>query len=70
MNSTVLPALCRLGFLSEGLRFSFNCEEDCDQLWERTAQAMQYYDVDPDWLRTKFGIEVTGKRDAKDGFFR
>ena len=69
MNSIVLPALFRLGFLPDGLRFSFNSEEDTGQLWERTAQAMQYYEIDPDWIRTKFGIEVTGKRGTQDGFF-
>lgn len=69
MNSIVLPALTRLGFIPAGLRFSFNSEEDTGQLWERTAQAMQYYDIDPDWIREKFGIEVTGKRGDKDGFF-
>lgn len=69
MNSIVLPALTRLGFIPDGLRFSFNSEEDTGQLWERTAQAMQYYDIDPDWIREKFGIEVTGKRGDKDGFF-
>ena len=69
MNSTVLPALFRLGFLPDGLRFSFNSEEDTGQLWERTAQAMQYYEIDPDWIRDKFGIEVTGKRGTESGFF-
>lgn len=69
MNSTVLPALFRLGILPDGLRFSFNSEEDTGQLWERTAQAMQYYEIDPDWIREKFGIEVTGKRGDKEGFF-
>lgn len=70
MNSLVLPALYRLGFLPEGLRFSFNSEEDTGQLWERTAQAMQYYEIDPAWIRDKFGIEVTGKRSTgQDVFF-
>ena len=69
MNSTVLPALYRLGFVPDGLRFSFNSEEDTGQLWERTAQAMQYYEIDPAWIREKFGIEVTGKRGSQEGFF-
>lgn len=69
MNSIVLPALTRLGFIPDGLRFSFNSEEDTGQLWERTAQAMQYYEIDPEWIREKFGIVVTGKRGDKEGFF-
>ena len=69
MNSIVLPALFRIGLLPDGLRFSFNSEEDTGQLWERTAQAMQYYEIDPAWIRDKFGIEVTGKRGSDSGFF-
>lgn len=70
MNSRVLTALYRLGFIPDGLRFSFNSEDDAGELWERTAQAMPYYDIDPEWIRDKFGIEVTGKRSSgQDGFF-
>ena len=70
MNSLVLPALSRLGILPAGLRFAFSSEEDTAELWSRTAQAMQYFDVDPDWIRKRFGIEVTAKRDdGKSGFF-
>lgn len=73
MNSRVLPALCRLGVVPDGLRFSFNSEEDTGELWSRTAQAMQYYEIDGTWIKDKFGIEIVGKRKAgdsgKDGFF-
>lgn len=70
MNSTVLPALFRMGVLTDGLRFSFNSEEDTGQLWNRTAQAMQYYEIDPAWIKDKFGIEIIRKReDRKEGFF-
>lgn len=70
MNSCVLPALVRLGVMPDGLLFSFNSEEDTGELWNRTAQAMQYYEVDPQWIKDKFGIEVTGKRGAdQNGFF-
>lgn len=70
MNSIVLPALYRLGILPDGLRFSFNSEEDTKKLWNRTAQAMQYYEIDPAWIKDKFGIEVTGKRtQGQEGFF-
>jgi len=70
MNSIVLPALVRLGVMPDGLLFSFNSEEDTGELWNRTAQAMQYYEVDPQWIKDKFGIEVTGKRGAdQNGFF-
>ena len=62
--------LYRLGILPDGLRFSFNSEEDTKELWNRTAQAMQYYEIDPAWIKDKFGIEVTGKRsNGQEGFF-
>ena len=72
MNSTVLPALYRLGLLPQGMRFSFNSEEDTKELWKRTSEAMQYFKVDPEWIKEKFGIEVTGPRNKAgegDGFF-
>ena len=70
MNSAVLPALSRIGFLPDGLRFSFNSEEDTGELWNRTAQARQYYEIDPAWIKDKFGIAIIGKRETgKDGFF-
>lgn len=31
---------------------------------------MQYYEIDPAWIKDKFGIEVTGKRsNGQEGFF-
>lgn len=70
MNSIVLPALLKMGILQDKRRFSFCSEEDPVQLWNRTAQAMRYYDIDPKWIKDKFGIAVVGKREeSKPGFF-
>ena len=62
MNTIVLPSLQWLGFIPEGLRFQFREQEDTKQLFEQTMQAAQYFDIDPKWVKEKFGIEVTGQR--------
>ena len=62
MNATVLPALVLLGLVPQGLRFQFAQQEDTAQLFSQTMQAAAYFDIDPEWMRQKFGIEVTGPR--------
>lgn len=72
MNSVAIPALVRIGVLPDGLRFSFNAEVDLGELWIRTKETFQYYKVDPEWIKQKFGIEVTGERNSgsgQEGFF-
>ena len=61
-NTIVLPALVKLGMIKKGLRFEFETAEDMDQLWSRTKDSLPYFVVDPAWVKTKFGIEVTGER--------
>jgi uncharacterized protein DUF935 len=74
-GSMVMPALQKLGVLPEGLTFYFEPEEDLTSLWSKTKDTFQYFDVDPDWVKSKFGIEVTGakkqlpKGKADQGFF-
>lgn len=62
MTSTVLPALARQGFIPEGLRFAYLQEEDKEALWTRTVSLLPYYNVDEEWIRNTFGVEIT---DAK-----
>lgn len=62
MNTVVLPALVQLGFIPAGLRFKFQEQEDSAQLFNQTIQAAQYFDIDPEWFKDKFGIEVLGPR--------
>lgn len=62
MTSTVLPALARQGFIPEGLRFTYPQEEDKEALWTRTVSLLPYYNVDEEWIRNTFGVEIT---DAK-----
>lgn len=58
--STVMPAMVRLGIIPEGLRLTFTAYEDTNALFQQTMQAANYFDIDPEWVKKKFGIEVTG----------
>ena len=62
MTSTILPALARQGFIPEGLSFAYPQEEDKEALWTRTVSLLPYYNVDEEWIRNTFGVEIT---DAK-----
>ena len=62
MNATVLPALASLGIIKPGLLFKFPEQEDTAQLFSQTIQAATFFDIDPAWVKEKFGIEVTGLR--------
>ncbi len=76
-NSTVIPALQLLGILPQGVIYGYDASEDLDKLWTMTTQAASFLEVDPTWVKTKFGIEVTGakqqptptKLNFEDGFF-
>ena len=65
MNAIILPALAAQGFIPAGLHFAFGGEEDKEGLWNRTISLLPYYNVDEEWLRNTFGVEVT---DAKSAF--
>ena len=61
-NHAVLPALAAIGYLPQGLRLSFAKEVDLSNLWDMTAQALPYYEVNPQWIKDTFGIDVTGTK--------
>lgn len=63
-NTIVIPALIKLGILKGDVTFEFTASEDTAELWTRTHQALQYMTVDTEWIKNKFGIEVTGERQA------
>ncbi|QFG53648.1 DUF935 family protein [Chryseobacterium sp.] len=60
MNTKVMPALARIGVVPADYVFQWEISEDLGTLWERTVQALQHFDVDPEWVKDKFGIQVTG----------
>lgn len=57
-NNIIMPALVKHGIIKPGLTFAYDPYEDMEQLWQRTQAALQYYTIEPDWIKTKFGIEV------------
>lgn len=61
-NGIILPALVRIGVLPEGLRYEYQPQENTEKLFNQTHKVLQYMDVDPAWIKDKFGIEVTGVR--------
>ena len=62
-NGVVIPALVRIGILPAGLNFCLQQEEDLEKLWGMTRDVLPYNDVNPAWIKEKFGIDVTGKRE-------
>lgn len=62
MNHTVLPLLIRHGYPFKNCSFAFEEQKDFSQMWRQTYEALQYYEVDEDFIRDTFGIPVTGKR--------
>lgn len=67
MNTVVLPALERLGIVPAGTRFRYREQENTTELFEQTMRAAQWFEIDPEWVKNKFGIEVTGSRLAGMG---
>lgn len=62
MNSIVIPAFIRIGWLpSTTAKFRFSAVENTEQLWEYTKDLMQYKNVDNKFIEEKFGIPVTDK---------
>ncbi len=66
-NGTVIPALVKIGILPEGLTYELQQEEDIEKLWSMTREALPYMDIDPEWMKDKFGIQVTGKKEMTGG---
>lgn len=63
MTDKVLPALYAIGVLpEEGLTFQYDQADDLDTLWTRTKEILPYKEVPDDWIKQKFGIEVSGTK--------
>jgi hypothetical protein len=57
-----LPALSQIGIVREGLRLVVRRETNIQELWKMTFEAAQYFDIDHEWVKSTFGVEVTGQR--------
>ena len=60
--SMVMPALVKLGVLPEGLTWEFEPTEDIASLWKMTQESFEYFEVDPDWIKSKFGVQISGPK--------
>lgn len=61
-NETIIPALIRIGVLKGELTYEYEQTEDLDQLWTITKEILPYKNIDDEWIKEKFGVEVTGDR--------
>ena len=61
-NTSVLPALVSIGFLKGTPQFQFEKVDDLKELWEITKGALEYYTIDPEWVKKKWGIEIISER--------
>jgi len=57
-NSTLLPALWKIGFLPDGLKFKYQKQPDIEALWKMTSEVLKYKDVDDSFIKDTFGIPV------------
>lgn len=62
MNTIVIPALIKIGFIKGDVYFEFDPTEDLDILWTRTKESFGEFDVDPEWIKNKFGVQIIGKK--------
>lgn len=65
INNHVFPVLLKHGYPLQNASFHFQEEPNLEKLWKNTHEALEYYHVDPDWVKSTFGIEVTGEKTNK-----
>lgn len=63
MNTRVMPALARIGIIPADYVFAWEVSEDLGILWKRTLEALNHFEIDPNWVKDKFGIAITGKKE-------
>lgn len=64
-NRIVIPALKKIGYINGDVKFHYSIPEDLSDLWKRVVDTLPHFDIDPEWMKTKFGIEIIGKKEAK-----
>lgn len=78
-NNKLMPALIEKRIFPEGTRYVYPPVENTEELFKRTQQALTYFNVDVEWYKQKFGVEVTERKQTSlfgqqtikpdDGFF-
>ncbi len=67
-NDTIIPALQHIGIIKGDVTFAFQASEDIDQLFKFTTGLLPFKSIDDDWIKEKFGVEVTGDRQQQNPF--
>lgn len=63
-NTTIIPALIKIGVLKGDVRFEWEPSEDVEQLFKFTTGLLPFKEIDNEWIKHKFGVEVTGDKAA------
>ncbi|WP_286755499.1 DUF935 family protein [Roseivirga sp. UBA838] len=61
-NNTIIPALVKHGLLKGELTLEYQEAEDLDALWKYVQGLLSHYNIDPEWIKQKFGVEVIEKK--------
>lgn len=64
LNSTLIPALISAGLLPQHSTFEFLVQEDTAQLFSQTMQAAAYFDINPEWVKERFGIDILSAKSS------
>lgn len=62
-NNDLIPFLLSKGWNLNGKKFEFPETKGQEALWAKTKDSMPYYDIDQDWMRDTFGVQVTERKE-------
>lgn len=65
INTKVIPALVKIGFLKGDLRFEWDATEDLSILWSRTKDSFSEFNVNPEFVKSKFGIDILSAKNSE-----
>ena len=74
VNGRLLPLMVRHGFPVQGLRFQWNNAASYTPAEQREIERLllEYYEIPPEYFTDKYGVQISGAREAKtqpDRFF-
>ena len=72
INDDLIPRMVRLGFPIAGCSFAWDDAATYSPAEQRELERMllQYYDIDPEYFKAKYKIDILGiKKQSSGGFF-
>ena len=71
VNDRLIPKMVKHGFPLEGCTFEWDnaATYTPEQQRELERVLLQYYDIDPEYFKNKYKIDILGKREDASGFF-